>query len=347
MRKIDERILIEISQMAGYRHVGDLWFTNPYYKGGKPKKHMSWEKRHGRWVFYDFFIGNGGSLIKFLREFVGREDLLLDEPTPPTQETKTLSINMEIEREKLACNAAKHLYENCDLSKHEYLAQKGLNEYGHVLKRDISVPLIHKGEKKIYNYQKGTLFTFAVDIYTGEIAGYQTIVFTPEGWKKISQPRSWRTPIFGVIGVSIDHLFDLGKVAITEGYATGLSVYRRTGTPVLITYGISRVRGAVYHINQIDCLTKILFVADDDPTSLATGLIVANETHNVVCVKPNWEILPKGRKRGDKDFNDLDKRLHEQNVIGKEYLKPFLIETVEEKRSLIQKIKDGIIRLLL
>lgn len=166
---------------------------------------------------------------------------------------------------------------------HQYLLRKKVESYGLYQDR--------------YNNLVMPLYDFENVCH-----GYERIP-EAEGVKKKLKFGTDPTGHFFFIGQPPKH-FD--KICICEGYATGATIYKSTGLPVVIARNTGNLKptGEVWR-KHYPCAT-LVFCADDDYLTGNAGIKAATEAAQAVnglVVVPSFPEEGRGEK--DTDFNDM------------------------------------------
>lgn len=165
-----------------------------------------------------------------------------------------------------------------------------------------------------------------VPIYNIEksIVGLQRIF--ADGKKRFTDGMQLKSN-FGIIGFSIDFLYEQKEVYVCEGYATGNSIWQATNKPVIIAFDCGNIFNVVKLLRDFIVNLNITICADNDQFNLKNvGVEHANktaQTYNCAVKIPNFIDLATKPT----DFNDLHCLSGLQEVLNQ------LLVTIELKEE--------------
>lgn len=145
--------------------------------------------------------------------------------------------------------------------------------------------------------QRGNLIIPQVNAQ-GEIRAFETIAYNG---KKYAQKEAEKTGLFTQLG----NIKDGDPIIITEGYATGATLYEHTGRAVVVAFGKNGLMDISQELRKKYPNSKIYIGADNDHDKeqnfgLINAVAVQQRVDNVYILVPKFEQGEAG-----KDWNDL------------------------------------------
>ena len=116
-------------------------------------------------------------------------------------------------------------------------------------------------------------------------------------------------------GFVVGNIDGASKACLTEGFATGASVFSATGLPAVIAFNAGNLLPVAQALRQRYPQMTIIVCADDDHcTDGNPGLTKATETAAVVDALLAVPSFGENRQKSDTDFNDMQQRLGPDSV---------------------------------
>lgn len=212
-------------------------------------------------------------------------------------DAKRAAAQREREIEAAAVKAGRWWRQLQDAGESGYMAKKGFDA------NELFGARVSKSGNLVIPVQDGAGKTYGLQvIFAKKIDGKRDKDFTPPGFAKKG------------------HYFQIGLVQrggvvlLCEGFATGASLYKATGLPVVVAFDAGNllpVAQALHKAHRHD--VRILICADDDYiTAAKTGKNPGRDAANTAALAVDgqvvWPIFPGERpsdRKGPTDFNDL------------------------------------------
>jgi putative DNA primase/helicase len=212
-------------------------------------------------------------------------------------------------------------------TKHEETASTALKQWESFLEHGTSCYLLKKKVQSLgVRFHKGYVFIPLRDV-SGKLWSFQII--SPDGAKRFLTGGRKRG-CFHRLGVIED-----GKpILITEGYATGASVYKATRIPTVIAFDAGNLEDVVEELKRAYPKSSLTIAGDDDQKNEKN---VGREKAEVTATRFNCNVVfPQFRnpEAAGTDFNDLYLQQ------GLEEVKTQILSSLEGKKLKTLKMKS-------